>query len=151
MSKTTTNSNTVRIGLIAGGIILAIALLFGLQFARSTQNEQYLPSITTNDLTTKLDAKEDFIVYVGRPTCSACVEFKPKIESAAKTNNFTVDYYNVDDAATEDNDTKNAMLDRLQIEGTPTLIAIKDGEEIGRLVGNKSEADLSTWLTEMGY
>lgn len=144
-------SGTLRIGLIVGGILLAVGLLFGLQFARSSNSEQYLPTTSTIELASKLDAGEDFIVYIGRPTCSACVEFFPKVESAAKTLALTIPYYNVDDAATTDNDAKNEMLDRLQIEGTPTLIAIKDGEEAGRLVGNKSADELSTWLTEMGY
>lgn len=144
-------SGTTRIGLIVGGIVLAVALLFGLQFARNMSSEAVLPAVTTTELTTKLDNKEDFIVYIGRPTCSACVEFLPKVESAVTENDLTISYYNVDDAAAEDDTAKNAMLDRLQIEGTPTLVAIKGGEEAGRLVGNKSADELAAWLTEMGY
>ncbi|MGL4624569.1 MAG: thioredoxin family protein [Culicoidibacterales bacterium] len=144
-------SGTTRIGLIVGGIVLAVALLVGLQFARTASTEPVLPPVTTSELATKLDNQEDFIVYIGRPTCSACVEFLPKVESAVTENGITISYYNVDDAAAEDDTAKNAMLDRLQIEGTPTLISIKGGEEAGRLVGNKTAEELATWLTEMGY
>ncbi|MGL4953244.1 MAG: thioredoxin family protein [Culicoidibacterales bacterium] len=144
-------SGVTKIGIIVGGIVLAIGLLFGLQFVRDSKSEQILPPITTAELTTQLDAQEDFLVYIGRPTCSACVEFLPKLEAAAQTNDLFVSYYNVDEANVESETTKNEMLDRLQIEGTPTLIAIKAGEEAGRLVGNKSAEELATWLTEMGY
>ncbi|MGL5549309.1 MAG: thioredoxin family protein, partial [Culicoidibacterales bacterium] len=116
-------SGATKIGLIVGGIVIALGLLFGLQFASNSAAEKFLPKTTTAALATRLDNQEDFLVYIGRPTCSACVEFLPKLESAAKTNELIVDYYNVDDASAESETTKNEMLDRLQIEGTPTLLA----------------------------
>lgn len=59
----------------------------------------YFTEITMNQLLKKQNAKEDFILFLGRPTCSFCRRFAPKLAQVSQEKELTVYYIPSDSLA----------------------------------------------------
>jgi thioredoxin 1 len=71
--------------------------------------------------------------------CGACKQMKPTFSSVAKnTPGVTFETANVDRQA--------ALAARYGIELLPTIVAVKDGKEVGRFTGFRNEAKLKAFV-----
>ncbi len=72
--------------------------------------------------------------------CGPCKALAPTLEKVSESFKGEVDFVkiNVDEHA--------SARDRFGVRGIPTLILLKDGHELGRVVGNRSAAQLAGFL-----
>lgn len=125
-------------------------LLLTLFFITGCSNN-YLEEITYNEYKELVKNKETFILEIMRTDCSACINFKPKIESVANEYKIEVKYINTDNLTNEEND--NLFLDT-GISGTPTVIFYNDGVEItksSRINGSVSKDRIISKFKANGF
>lgn len=84
--------------------------------------------------------------YIGRPTCPICVEFPPILEEVIEEDQIDVYYYNTDTAREADASVLSEMMERLDVTGVPTLMAIENGTEVDRLVGESTKEEIQAFL-----
>jgi thioredoxin 1 len=71
--------------------------------------------------------------------CGACKQMKPIFSSVAKsTQGVAFETVNVDRQAD--------LADRYKVELLPTVVAVKDGKEVGRFTGFRNEAKLKSFV-----
>ena len=71
--------------------------------------------------------------------CGACKQMKPIFSSVAKsTQGVAFETVNVDRQA--------ALAERYNVELLPTVVAVKDGKEVGRFTGFRNEAKLKSFV-----
>lgn len=102
------------------GILIALIVML------SGCGKSYMKKISYNEYKDLITNKETFILEIMRTDCSACINFKPKIEEVAKEYKIEVKYINTDDLT--DEEYKNLEIDT-GITGTPTVIFYNDGIE----------------------
>jgi len=124
-------------------ILITILLLFFICMCKGTSDaikEIGLMDISSDRLLKMLNEKESMYLYVGRPTCPDCEEFKPLLEDVI-SNNFMVFYYNTDESREDENYEK--LLVQLAIDAVPMLIEIKEGtvERTMYFTPNKSKIE----------
>ena len=86
----------------------------------------YVKEISYQEYKELINNKETFILEIMRTDCSACINFKPKLESVANEYKVEVKYINTDNLTDEE-------VDKLYIDtgisGTPTVIFYNEGIE----------------------
>lgn len=87
-----------------------------------------------------LDSGQEALVLVGRPTCSACVAFAPRLKQAVLETGINIYYYNTDAARGEENSRLYDILDRIGVNSVPNFSKYKNGE-IEKELGNYSSLD----------
>lgn len=87
---------------------------------------KYLKEISYKKYHKMLDNKETFVLEIMRKDCSACKNFKPKLEEVVKDYKITVYYIDTDKLSEEDSD---KLYQETGISGTPTVIFYKKGVE----------------------
>lgn len=60
----------------------------------SEQQEQYLITVTQDELQQKIDIEEDLWVYVGRPNCKDCQAYYPKLKEYLTQVDDRILYFN---------------------------------------------------------
>jgi len=101
---------------------LKICLLLVSIFLLTGCSKGFVKEISYDEYKKLIDSKETFILEVMREDCSACVSFKPKLESVANEYEVEVKVLNTDTLSEEE-------LDSFGISGTPTVIFYIDGKE----------------------
>ncbi len=116
------------------------------------------------------DEKGTHVLYIGRSTCSVCVQFVPVLNEVQKELNFTTNYLPVETSATKTwsdfQDELKPLTDKLTIEATangnkgtlgelfitngytPALVVIKDGEVVEGFFGYRDADTLTDILEE---
>ena len=74
-------------------------------------------------------------VYVGRPTCPACQQFEPILETTLADLGQELYYFETDRANSDDSDRTSAILNQLDVTGVPVIVYILNGQVIDSLVG----------------
>ena len=95
--------------------------------------ETYI-EIDSDELVEKLNANEDFMLYISSVTCTSCEEFKPILELVIQ--NKDVKIYKI-----EAGELFKATNDYIPYQFTPTIVIIRDGKELVKIDGvndNKS-------------
>jgi hypothetical protein len=98
--------------------------------------------INRETLVLKLDNNEDFILFLSNPTCSACINFKPVINSWIAESEAVI--YRIEVNVT----------DLIAYRYTPTLVVIKGGEVVAKQDPTTAEqvfarkADLEDFVTK---
>lgn len=107
-------------------------------------------TITYEKMKQMIDNKETFIVEIIQDDCSYCEKFTPIFEKFTKDNNIT--YYKINISNMDDNN-YNRLNSKYSIQGTPTVIFIRDGKELTdyRITGNKTSNELKTIFENAGY
>lgn len=95
--------------------------------------------IVPDDLDAKLDNGEDVTVYYYSPTCVYCQRTTPIVVPI--TEELGVDMKKM-------NLLEYDLMDYYEVEGTPTVIHYKDGEEVARLGGQKEEEEYYEFFEE---
>lgn len=96
-------------------------------------------SISLSEVEKKIQQEEDFLLYVGRPTCPHCRAFAPRLEEAIQTTQVNVYYLNTDE---EDAENIQNFASSASIQTVPHLAYYKEGGKV-RFLEKGSEASLS--------
>jgi thiol-disulfide isomerase/thioredoxin len=96
--------------------------------------------IQPEDLNEQVDSGEEVTVYFFSPTCQFCMETTPYLKPLAEENGIDMKQFNLLEFGQEGN--------RYAIESTPTLIHYEDGEEVARIVGQRSEEEFQSFFDE---
>lgn len=123
--------------IVIGLFLLAIVLF------PENGNKVSLIDINTVELNELVTKGEGVYIYIGRPTCSVCVEFTEILE---KNLEGEVYYYNTDEGRSENEEGMREIMDILGIVAVPTIIYIDKGEIQGMGVGMQSEENLILFL-----
>ena len=139
------------------GLALSIGAIVAIVYAAITLNKQqkiedsYLIELTYKELEEKINNKESFVLIYTQSTCGICHEFKPTLKKTLAKQNF----YGYEIVLDKLDKAERAKLnDIANVSGTPTMIFIKDGQEINsshRLVGARTEDEIVKKLKYLGY
>jgi thioredoxin 2 len=88
----------------------------------------------------ELQSSLPVLIDLWAPWCGPCKWVSPAIEEAATTQrgDLKVVKVNVDEAP------RTAA--RFEVRGIPTLVVIRDGQEVDRIAGAPSKPDLMAWI-----
>lgn len=127
---------------IAGIIIVCLFLIAGLiRILISPDEKPVKPAVITESaLRADLAAKKDRLVFFYDPECKYCRIAKPVVIRAAKKEHSALKIYILKD---RDHDSAYA---KYGIKLTPTLVHFKNGKEVYRLVGSKSEREFRAFF-----
>lgn len=125
-------------------------MLLTLFFITGCSNN-YLKEISYNEYKDLIKNKKTFILEVMRTNCSACINFKPKLQEVAEEYKIEIKYINTDNLTDEESD--SLYLDT-GISGTPTIIFYNEGIEItksSRINGNVSKDKIISKFKTNGF
>ncbi len=140
------------------GIILFI-VAFGALFAyvgktkKEEENEinSHLVLLNASEFKEKIENKESFIIIMTGSKCSHCESYLPIFKKVLADYDLTAYQIHTD---LLNNEEQAFVKGVATINGTPTVIFIKNGEEMStmnRLVGEKSRTETIDRLKVMGY
>ena len=110
-----------------------------------------IKTINYKTLKQKLDNKETFILETARTKCSHCKDFTPRFNKILKDNNLKAYKIYLDRLTSKQKVEFNSIM---YINGTPTVVFIKNGKETGaydRIIGAVSNKKIINKLKELGY
>lgn len=109
-------------------LFLSVVLIACGKQSDSTDNQQLLTyqSISLTEVAEKIQNKENFYLYVGRPTCHYCEQFAPKLEEAIVNTQIAVYYLNTDQ---EELTEVQAFATKEGIQTVPNLAYYQDGQK----------------------
>ena len=131
-----------------GGLIYAGVKING----NKKELDKHLVEINVKELKEKIDNKETFILVVTRTDCSHCEAFKPVLKDVYKEYNITGYEINTANIAKEDESLYTDLVPN--IEGTPTTVFFKNGEETtvsNRIKGEVKRDKVVNRLKSLGY
>lgn len=139
------------------GLAISIGAIIAIVYAAITLNKQqeiednYLIELSYKELEEKIKNKDSFMLIYTQSTCGHCHQFKPVLKKALAKQNFYGYEIVIDKLETND---RAKLNDIANVNNTPTIVFIKDGEEINsssRLVGARSEEEIINKLKYLGY
>ncbi|PFE06477.1 thiol reductase thioredoxin [Bacillus cereus] len=132
--------------LIFGGIIIvlfaAIAAVTQMESGSKEKQEKnyYTNKTTSSDIRKNNEEKKEQTVYFYQTGCHYCEKVSPIVVPMAKDMNIDMKVINIS------NDEKS--WDDYKIEGTPTIIHFKDGQEVNRIKGEQPKDAFEQWFKE---
>ena len=133
---------------LIGAIFIILTLVFLATFF-SESEDKYITEITYEQLVSKMDKKEKFVLYVKKDGCSACEEFNPKFLSVLRKYNLKVYSLYTDKL---DKKNENSFYELVDVTGTPTVLFIDDGKEtMNKIEGLRTEDYIIKKFTNAGY
>lgn len=90
-------------------------------------NGKDLVEIDYNELATKIENEESFVLYVGSSECSHCADYKPTLEKIIYKHNLDVYYINLAKLSAAK---RKAVLDKAEAQGTPMTVYIEKGKTL---------------------
>lgn len=133
---------------LIGAIFIILILVFLATFF-SESEDKYITEITYEQLVSKMDKKEKFVLYVKKDGCSACEEFNPKFLSVLRKYNLKVYSLYTDKL---DKKNENSFYELVDVTGTPTVLFIEDGKEtMNKIEGLRTEDYIIKKFTNAGY
>lgn len=129
-------------------ILLMAFIVFGLTGCGGPKTYE---EISYTELKEKLNNNEEFILFIGAETCSACSAYKIGLNKVIEKYHVDIKYIDIDKIS----DTELADLKSLAyFSGTPTTVFIKNGAEDKdkkRIDGNVKYSKIVSVLEENGY
>ena len=110
-----------------------------------------LKDLKYSDFQKMVANKETFIVEVSQDGCSHCASFTPKFEDVLNEYNITAYNLNLSNMAKAE---RSEFNNNYNVEGTPTVMFFKDGEEsslLNRIEGDKDTETIITKLKNNNY
>lgn len=107
--------------------------------------------INYSTLDKMINNKEDFILFIGSETCSACASYKFTVNELVKNYKVDIKYIDISKLNSADYD---KLLEHFPFDATPTTILVKKGKETGddnRIVGNQKYSKVEKILKKKGY
>lgn len=130
-------------------ILLCLVLLLAMLLGCSKVKESYSYSLSVQEVLDKIENQEDFVVYLGTTTCTACQTFAPIAEKM--NENYQTQIYHVVLDLEEDEELKDQLLAIIPVEYTPSINAIKDGVLVGNYEGVLEYIDLKEFMTKYEF
>lgn len=104
--------------------------------------------ITYEEYEQKISNNETFILLLWQTGCSHCETFEPKLNKIIKQYNLEIFSLNLHDLSDKEYST---IKNKTFVSGTPTTVFIQDGKYVSKVVGDKDEEDIISFLVESGY
>lgn len=113
-------------------LLLCLVIFYACQPSQEAKSEVITStqSISLEEVEEKIHSREDFYLYVGRPTCPYCQKFFPNLEKAIQDTQVSVYYLNTDE---ESSDPVKSFVSSQNIETVPHLTFYHDGAKQGYL------------------
>lgn len=141
--------NNTKLYIIIGIIVLVgVFLVYKLAF---TNDENNLINISVNDLETKVNEKETFILVISQTGCSHCKQYLPELDRTLGEYDMEAYVINVSELSDKENKT---LAEYVNFSGTPTTIFMQSGEEkttLNRIVGYAPKNKIVERLKSLGY
>ena len=124
-------------------IILCALFLVGCSNPKYTE-------LSCDDLFTKLENKDTFVLVFFFDSCSACKSYEPTMQKVMKDTNLEIFYINLHVLSDED---YSRIYSKFVVNSTPTTVFIKDGEKLGihTIVGAVDYDEVINKLEKLGY
>ena len=107
--------------------------------------------ISYKKLNSMLDKKEDFILFIGSSTCSACSSYKITLNKVVKKYGVDIKYIDLSKLSDKE---KGNVTSKFPISGTPATLFIENGDEkdtYNRIDGNVRYSKIIEKLKENVY
>lgn len=128
-----------------------ILILFITLFMLTACGNKTYDEISYDELNKMLEKKQDFILFIGSDTCSACNTYKGTLNDVIEEYGTDVKYINLASLSKAE---ESSLVSKFPINGTPTTIFITDGEEEdthNRIVGSAKKSEIVNEFKENGY
>lgn len=135
-------------------IVLTVIICAAIWFIGKGFNKTeypYIHELTFNELESKLNNQDSFILIITQTGCSHCEAYLPVVQNVS--NKYKVDFYVLNRTNISDEE-RTKLKNIANISGTPTTLFYTSGEEksaLNRLVGQATEYRLVEKLTSEGY
>lgn len=130
------------IGMIYAGITLK---------GKEIEEDSHLIALTFEELQTKIDKKETFILVLTQTSCSHCAEYKPVLKKVLSEHDLYAYEIEIDKLSKAEN---AKLKDIANASGTPATIFIENGSEVNtssRLYGAQEKSKIVNRFRAMGY
>lgn len=134
-----------RVGIVFLFVIGVALVIFFWTNSRNAE-ANHLVDVDTNRLTQIVSNEENALVYIGRPTCSMCQEFKPELEKKLLKSRKNLFYLNTDEHRSENG--FGDVLEKISVDSVPVIVKMKNGEAISWFTYDdfKQGENLDDWL-----
>ena len=135
-------------------IVLTVIICAAIWFIGKGFNKTeypYIHELTFNELESKLNNQDSFVLIITQTGCSHCEAYLPVVQNVS--NKYKVDFYVLNRTNISDEE-RTKLKNIANISGTPTTLFYTSGEEKSapnRLVGQATEYRLVEKLTSEGY
>ena len=135
-------------------IVLTVIICAAIWFIGKGFNKTeypYIHELTFNELESKLNNQDSFVLIITQTGCSHCEAYLPVVQNVS--NKYKVDFYILNRTNISDEE-RTKLKNIANISGTPTTLFYTSGEEksaLNRLVGQATEYRLVEKLTSEGY
>jgi predicted bacteriocin transport accessory protein len=113
-------------------------------------SKKSLETINYSELKEKIENKESFVLYIHKTGCTHCENYEPILKEVLNDYNLTI--YSLNTANLSDSES-NSVKEKFDLQGTPTLIYVKNGsaDTVGSLIGEQTYDNTKEFLIEYGY
>ena len=135
-------------------IVLTVIICAAIWFIGKGFNKTeypYIHELTFNELESKLNNQDSFVLIITQTGCSHCEAYLPVVQNVS--DKYKVDFYVLNRTNISDEE-RTKLKNIANISGTPTTLFYTSGEEksaLNRLVGQATEYRLVEKLTSEGY
>ena len=135
-------------------IVLTVIICAAIWFIGKGFNKTeypYIHELTFNELESKLNNQDSFVLIITQTGCSHCEAYLPVVQNVS--DKYKVDFYVLNRTNISDEE-RTKLKNIANISGTPTTLFYTSGEEksaLNRLVGQTTEYRLVEKLTSEGY
>ena len=105
--------------------------LLTLELIGYTNAVESFNELTVGEIESKISAKEEFLLFVGRPTCEWCRKLAPSLQEVSESRGLTIFY--LDSTDTETSSELSNFRDLYDIPTVPTVILFRDDESFVNL------------------
>ncbi|HFJ9449678.1 MULTISPECIES: thioredoxin family protein [Bacillus cereus group] len=128
-------------------LLLVITILGTIIYSWGQKNVgEPLIEVSNQELVQLLNNKENFSLYIGRPTCPQCKELEPILKDLLKESDRKIYYYNIDDARAENEVEMKRLIKSLGVTVVPTIEYIENGHVADKIVGLQKEQEIKAFL-----
>lgn len=113
-------------------LLLVIVVFFSVFFYFKEDKSPYalavsqLEQISKDEVSSKMDNHEDFIVYIGRENCPYCVEFSEQLSEINSQFEEVLYYLDTENFSEEDKE----IMKRMTVQFVPSIVKVEDGEPL---------------------
>ncbi len=153
ITRYTKSWNIIKKVLIVSGIVLGIgAIIIVASFSNlKTKEKSYWKEITLSEYYKLNEDSTENLIYIGRPTCSHCQAFTPKIKAVANAQKVTINYFDLDqitdDTTFNEFKASNSVLST-DDWGTPLVILVKNKTVIDAISGDVESSAIEEFFTK---
>lgn len=132
-------------------IIISVIVVIGAICLSGCGGPKTYDEISYNDLTEMLEKKENFVLFIGSETCSACSAYKITINKIVENYGTDIKYIDISKLSDKEN---SELTSNFPFTGTPTTVFITKGQEkdtYNRINGNEKYSKVVEKLKDNGY